>query len=72
MQRQIARVPDPYVPAPAPAVPAADAAPAGPGGVNGLAVLVLGLVGALVGGVAAAIGWTTSTRRCLPRTAAGT
>ncbi|HWD45294.1 MAG TPA: hypothetical protein VHM23_16580 [Actinomycetota bacterium] len=72
-RRNIARVPDPYVPAPSAAAPAANSDRALPGGdVDVLGTLLLGLFGGLVGGFAAAIGWTRSTRRRLPRTAAGT
>jgi hypothetical protein len=72
-QRNIARVPDPYVPAPTAAAPAASADRALPGGdVDVLGTLLLGLLGGLVGGFAAAVGWSRSTRRRLPRTAAGT
>jgi hypothetical protein len=66
MRHSIARVPDPYVP---PAVAAAPDVPAGSAAV--LPSLLLGLVGGLVGGTVAAICWTASTRRRLPRTAAG-
>jgi hypothetical protein len=72
-QRNIARVPDPYVPAPTATAPAADSEGAVPGGdVDAFGTLLLGLLGGLVGGFAAAIGWSRSTRRRLPRTAAGT
>ncbi|HWD47200.1 MAG TPA: hypothetical protein VHM23_26380 [Actinomycetota bacterium] len=37
-----------------------------------LATLLIGLVGGLVGGAAAMVGWTTTTRRRRPRAAAGT
>jgi hypothetical protein len=71
-QRNIARVPDPYVPAPT-AAPAASSDRAIPGGdVDAVGSLLLGLFGGLVGGLAAAIGWSRSTRRRLPKTAAGT
>jgi len=40
--------------------------------VDVLATLLVGLIGGLVGGAAAAIGWTATTRRRLPRAAAGT
>ena len=71
-QPRIARVPDPFVP------PAATAAAPNPGleapggNLDALATMLLGLLGGLVGGAAAVIGWTISTRRRLPRTAAGT
>ena len=71
-QRSIARVPDPYVPLPIPA-PSATAGPGAPGGtVDVVATLLLGLVGGLVGGAAAVVGWTTMTRRRLLRGAVGT
>jgi hypothetical protein len=70
-RRRIARVPDPFV-APAPVAPAVGADPEAPGGgVGVLATLLLGVVGGLVGGAAAALGWAVSTRRRLPRAAAG-
>jgi hypothetical protein len=72
MQRNIARVPDPYVPLPVPA-PSAIAGPEAPGGtVDVVATLLFGLVGGLVGGAAAVVGWTTLTRRRLLRGAVGT
>ena len=68
MQRNIARVPAPYVPLPVPA-PSAIAGPEAPGGtVDMVATLLFGLVG----GAAAVAGWTTMTRRCLLRGAVGT
>jgi len=64
-------------PAPAAAVgatqPAARTGPDAPSPrVDVLATLLVGLIGGLVGGAAAAIGWTATTRRRLPRAAAGT
>jgi hypothetical protein len=41
-------------------------------GVDVLATLLIGLVGGLVGGAAAMLGWTATTRRRRPRAAAGT
>jgi hypothetical protein len=41
-------------------------------GVDRLATLLVGLVMGLLGGVAAMIGWTATTRRRRPRAAAGT
>jgi hypothetical protein len=47
--------------------------PAAPSpGVDVLATLLLGLVGGLIGGTAAMVGWTATTRRRRPRAAAGT
>src|SRR5688500_15532039 len=64
-QRRIARVPDPFVP-PAPTALDTKFSPAAPSSnVDALATLLLGLLGGLVGGAAAVIGWTTSTRRRL-------
>jgi hypothetical protein len=55
------------------AQPAARTDPAAPSpGVDVLATLLVGLVGGLVGGTAAMLGWTTTTRRRQPRAAAGT
>ena len=50
---------------------ATDAAPPSPG-VDVVATLLVGLVGGLVGGAAAMLGWTATTRRRRPRAAAGT
>ena len=61
-QRWIARVREPYVPAPVPAVPAAKVDPT-PAAMDVLATLLLCLVGGVVGGVAALAGWTAATRR---------
>jgi hypothetical protein len=53
--------------------PAARIDPAAPtAGVDVLATLLVGLVGGLVGGAAAMLGWTTTTRRHRTRAAAGT
>jgi hypothetical protein len=55
------------------AQPAAKTDPTPPGsGVDVPATLLVGLVGGLVGGAAAMLGWTATTRRRRPRTAAGT
>jgi hypothetical protein len=55
------------------AQPAARTDPAAPTpGVDVLATLLVGLVGGLVGGAAAMLGWTATARRRLPRAAAGT
>jgi C4-dicarboxylate-specific signal transduction histidine kinase len=55
------------------AQPAVRTDPAAPSpGVDVLATLLVGLVGGLLGGVAAMIGWTATTRRGRPRAAAGT
>jgi hypothetical protein len=55
------------------AQPAARPDPAAPSpGVNVLATLLVGLVGGLVGGAAAMLGWTATTRRRRPPAAAGT
>jgi hypothetical protein len=63
-QRRIARVPEPYVPAPVSAAPAAKDAPTPAAtDVDVLATLLLGLVGGVVGGVAALAGWAAATRR---------
>jgi hypothetical protein len=48
-----------------------DATPPGPG-VDVVATLLVGLIGGLVGGAAAMLGWTATTRRRRPRAAAGT
>jgi hypothetical protein len=71
-QRRVARVPDPFVPPPATATAANPSLEAPGANLDALAALLLGLVGGLVGGAAALIGWTISTRRRLPRTVAGT
>jgi hypothetical protein len=72
-QRRIARVPEPYVPAPVPAAPAAPANPAPAGAdVDVLATLLLGLVGGVVGGCAALAGWAATTRRRLRQPASAT
>jgi hypothetical protein len=53
--------------------PVARTNPAAPSpDVDVLATLLVGLVGGLVGGAAAMLGWTAATRRRLPRAAAGT
>lgn len=53
--------------------PSAQTDPAAPSpGVDVAATLLIGLVGGLVGGAAAMIGWTTTTHRRRPRAAAGT
>jgi hypothetical protein len=53
--------------------PAARTDPAAPGpGVDVPATLLVGLVGGLVGGAVAMVGWTATTRRRRPGTAAGT
>ena len=63
-QRRIARVPEPYVPAPVPAAPAANTdPPPAATDVDVLATVLLGLVGGVAGGVAALAGWTAATRR---------
>lgn len=55
------------------AQPAANTDPAAPSpGVDVLAPLLVGLVGGLLGGAAAALGWTATTRRRRPRAATGT
>jgi hypothetical protein len=55
------------------AQPAAKTDPTPPNpDVDVLATLLVGLVGGLVGGAAALLGWTATTRRRRPRTAAGT
>jgi septum formation topological specificity factor MinE len=47
--------------------------PAAPSpGVDVLATLLVGLVGGLIGGAAAMLGWTATTRRRRPRAVAGT
>jgi hypothetical protein len=52
--------------------PAARTAPATPSpGVGVLATLLVGLVGGLLGGAAAMLGWSAATRRRLHRAAAG-
>ena len=71
-QRRVARVPDPFVPSPATATAANPSLEAPGANLDALTALLLGLVGGLVGGAAALIGWTISTRRRLPRTVAGT
>jgi hypothetical protein len=54
------------------AQPAARTDPAAPNpGVNVLATLLVGLVGGLVGGAAALLGWTATTRRRRPPAAVG-
>jgi hypothetical protein len=64
-QRRIAGVPDPFVP-PAPAAPGTNPSPAAASShVDALATLLLGLLGGVVGGAAAVLGWTTSARRRL-------
>jgi hypothetical protein len=52
--------------------PSAQTDPAPSPGVDLAATLLIGLVGGLVGGAAAMIGWTATTRRRRPRAAAGT
>jgi hypothetical protein len=52
--------------------PSAQIDPAPGPGVDVVATLLVGLVGGLVGGAAAMIGWTATTRRRRPRAAAGT
>jgi hypothetical protein len=53
--------------------PTAPTDPATPSpGVDVLATLLVGLVGGLVGGAAAMLGWTATTHRRRPRAAAGT
>jgi hypothetical protein len=53
--------------------PAAKADPAAPSpGVDVPATLLIGLVGGLVGGAAAMVGWAATTRRRRPRAATGT
>ena len=53
--------------------PAAKTDPAAPSpGVDVPATLLIGLVGGLVGGAAAMLGWTAATRRRRPRAVAGT
>jgi hypothetical protein len=55
------------------AQPATQPRPAAPSpDMKVLATLLIGLVGGLVGGAAAMVGWTTTTRRRRPRAAAGT
>jgi hypothetical protein len=55
------------------AQPAARTDPAAPSpGVDVVATLLVGLVGGLVGGAAAMLGWTATTRRRRPQAAAGT
>jgi hypothetical protein len=55
------------------AQPVAKTDPAAPSpGVDLLATLLVGLVGGLLGGAAVVVGWTATTRRRRPRTAAGT
>jgi hypothetical protein len=48
-----------------------DPTPPGPG-VDVVATLLVGLIGGLVGGAAAMLGWTATTRRRRPQAAAGT
>jgi hypothetical protein len=52
--------------------PSAQIDPAPSPGVDVVATLLIGLVGGLVGGAAAMIGWTATTRGRRPRAAAGT
>jgi hypothetical protein len=52
--------------------PSAQIDPAPSPGVDVVATLLIGLVGGLVGGAAAMIGWTATTHRRRPRAAAGT
>jgi hypothetical protein len=52
--------------------PSAQTNPAPSTGVDVVATLLIGLVGGLVGGAAAMIGWTATTRRRRPQAAAGT
>jgi hypothetical protein len=52
--------------------PSAQIDPAPSPGVDVVATLLIGLVGGLVGGAAAMIGWTATTRRRRPQAAAGT
>ena len=53
--------------------PATRTDPAAPSpGVDVVATLLIGLVGGLVGGAAAMLGWTATTHRRRPRAAAGT
>jgi hypothetical protein len=52
--------------------PSAETDPAPSPGVDMVATLLVGLVGGLVGGAAAMIGWTATTHRRRPRAAAGT
>jgi hypothetical protein len=55
------------------AQPAAKTDPAAPDpAVDVPATLLVGLVGGLLGGAAVMVGWTATTRRRRPRTAAGT
>jgi hypothetical protein len=55
------------------AQPAARTDPPAPSpGVDVVATLLIGLIGGLVGGAAAMLGWTATTRRRRPRAAAGT
>jgi hypothetical protein len=55
------------------AQPAARTNPAAPNsGVDVPATLLVGLIGGLLGGAAVMVGWTATTRRRRPRTAAGT
>jgi hypothetical protein len=54
------------------AQPAAKTTPAAPNpGVDVPATLLVGLVGGLLGGAAAMVGWTATTRRRRPRAATG-
>jgi hypothetical protein len=52
--------------------PSAPTDPAPSPGVDVVATLLIGLIGGLVGGAAAMIGWTATTHRRRPRAAAGT
>jgi hypothetical protein len=52
--------------------PSAQIDPAPSPGVDVVATLLIGLVGGLVGGAAAMLGWTATTHRRRPRAAAGT
>ena len=52
--------------------PSAQTNPAPSPGVDVVATLLIGLVGGLVGGAAAMLGWTATTHRRRPRAAAGT
>ena len=62
-----------FTPGPAtPVVAAQPDAPVPDAGVNVTATILLGLVGGLVGGAAAMLGWTATTHRRRPRAAAST
>jgi hypothetical protein len=52
--------------------PSAPTDPTASPGVDVVATLLIGLVGGLVGGAAAMLGWTATTHRRRPRAAAGT